>query len=225
MVGILTAILAWTLTHIVDRITTAPLISYELDGPIQTTGDNGNVASGSFVVRNLTRQTAFRNLHFQINAGRAKKAEGRRQPVEGNFIYSGESFEADVEKRSDGELPLQVLIYNVQEIQPQQAWRLVFSGIAETPSLSVRMGSPPKVNDPNAAPDEPGANTQNESSKMATETKSVDAVQLIKANWQTYLVSHELEILVVLSGVFSVLLVLSLFALRVPPPTEPKVQS
>jgi hypothetical protein len=226
VVGLIAAILAWTLTHIVDRITSAPLISYQLEAPFQTTsdGNGGNLISGSFVVRNLTRQTAFHNLHFQINAGRAKNAEGRRQPVEGNFIYSGESFEANVEKRSGGNIPLQVLTYNVQEIQPQQAWRLVFSGLAETPTLTVRMGLPPRVNDPSAAPDDSSAKSQGESSSVVTESKSVDAVQLTKANWQTYLVSHELEILVILSGIFSFLLVLSLFVLRVPATTDPKGQ-
>ena len=219
VVGIIAAMLGWALTHIVDRLTSAPLISYELESLQDAGKDGANDISGAFIVRNLTRQTAFRNLHFLINAGRATKAGGHGEPVAGSFIFAGEAFMANVEVRSNPnstDIPSQVLIYEVPEIQPHQTWKLIFSGLAETPGLSVRMGSPPPIAEPKVGSEKPPQHhTAGEApSGMAANNGAIDAVQLIETSWQTWLVFHEIETLAVLTCFFTFLLLVSLIFLR-----------
>src|ERR1700694_398004 len=151
VVALIAAMLGWTVTHIVDRLTSAPLISYRLEGCPTTVKENSTERiSGSFIVKNLTRDIVFQNAHFQIDAGSSTTANGYRQPVKGNFIFSGESFQADPEPRGidkEGNVSKSVLIYRIQEIQPGQEWRLRFDNLATAPSLSVRMETPPKLNE------------------------------------------------------------------------------
>jgi len=230
VVGLIAGMLAWTVTHIVDRLTSAPLISFQLEQPLNSSkgSDGKTVLAGSFIVRNLTRETAFSHARFQVYAGVADNPEGEVEPIEGSFIFGGESFKArvgDVDEKGQ-----RVLTYDVPEMQPRQAWRLSFRGlIVEHPVLSLRMGPPPASVDsippappvieadasptPAGSPDGPKKEPAKES-----EASPLRAVQLVKANWATYVVEKEIAILAILACVFTAVLLLFLFILRVPEP-------
>src|SRR4051812_13580528 len=150
LVGLMVTMLGWSLTHVVDRLTGAPLISYKLE----LSAKDGEPHSGSFVVRNLTRDIAFKNLRFQLYGSVADEApEGLRRPIGATFIFQGEDFMATPEHRTaaGAKLPTWVLIYTVHELQPHQGWRLEFHNLhskdGERPTLSVRTGAPPVIAD------------------------------------------------------------------------------
>src|SRR4051794_26324822 len=98
VVGLIAATLAWTLTHVVDRLTSAPLISYKLERPIQVQDGPGGkrVSSGSFLVCNLTRETVFNHARFQVYAGSAENPQGTIEAVGASFIFPGESFQPTI---------------------------------------------------------------------------------------------------------------------------------
>jgi hypothetical protein len=214
IIGLVAAITAWTLTHIVDRVTSAPLISYKLaDLEIKRNADGSQTSSGSFLVQNLTRAVAFSQAHFQIVAGQALNPEGYSTPAEGSFIFQGENFVANVgilKEAQNAEKPTSALTYEVPEMQPRQAWRLSFAGLATEPNLALRMGHPPRVSDPSTPL---GAGQSGETSPVNGEGGGLVAVQLMAVNWQTWLVEHELEILIVLAAGSGTLLFVSLFFL------------
>jgi hypothetical protein len=233
VVGLIAATLAWTLTHIVDRLTSAPLITYELERPIkmQDGPEGKSIFSGSFLVRNLTRQTVFNHARFQIYAGSARDPQGTIESVGASFIFPGESFQPTINAvREKGEF---VLMYDLPEMQPHQIWRLNFSGLAvSSPALSLRMSAPPNLGEPPPPPpvdqasptpsasiatNSPVTSLQNGASQeLGKSGEGVRAVQLVKANWQTDLVENELPILAGLAVVFTILLVISLFFLKIP---------
>jgi hypothetical protein len=231
VVGLIAGTLAWTLTHIVDRLTSAPLISYELEQPVRLQGgpDGKSVATGSFLVHNLTRETAFSHARFQVYAGLAENPEGTIEAVGASFIFPGESFQPTITPVREKEF---VLMYDLPELQPHQTWRLKFSGLAvSSPTLALRMSTPPNTGELPPPPDDQASPTPAPSiakrsplapSKNAAPpepTKGADgprAVQLVKANWQTHLVENELTILAWLAVIFTILLGVSLFFLKVP---------
>jgi hypothetical protein len=219
VIGLIAGMTGWTLTHAVDRITSAPLISYNLVDPleVQTQTDGTRSYSGAFLVRNLTRDVAFTKARFQIVAGAASDPEGHLEPAEGSFIYAGEPFNANLEalrEPHDGEKIISALSYVVPEMQPRQAWRLVFSGLAlDKPALSLRLSEPPPNHDPTAPAREKTSAAKEGGTQVGEKAGAVAAVQLLQSNWQTCLVEHELGILMLLTLFFAILLIVSLLIL------------
>ena len=178
--------------------------------------------SGSIIVRNLTRDTAFQNVCLQINAGKTTTTthapDGLTEPLAGTFLYGSETFKADPEARklpgvSDSVAEIFLLTYRIDEIQPRHSWRLRFWHLhVDSPTLAIRMGPPPPTGQEQAGGEEfhfslrdpVGAHSSASSGKIG---EKVSGVQLVKVNWQTRLVEYEIQILAALVVTFTFLLV------------------
>jgi hypothetical protein len=235
--ALLLAGMAWAVTHIVDRVTSAPLISYQLreDATEPELSVPKEDRLGEFVLRNLTLSTVFTDVTFAVHA-QGGQISGRLIPDD-SFL-SPKTDTAVANERLYGDTMM--LFYTIPEFHPGQSWKLCFWGknwskpvlrFRSKVDLSDSLPPVPSV-EPSPALEQPIPNaTPSSSSEKAVATptstpqstdKGPPALLLEPESFTTLIVQNEFAILYSLALIFVVLLIAVVLALAMnddaPPP-------
>ena len=123
IVTLIVAGLAWTLTHIVDRLLATPLLTYQ-----QQIIENGGKKSLYLTLRNITRDKTFRNVRLIVTATPGGTI------IDASVIPIQPAWEGD----QPGTMAGRTFAYTFSEMQPDSQYEVsVTYGGSDPPTLRM----------------------------------------------------------------------------------------
>lgn len=206
LIALLLAIAAWTITRIADRLTAAPTITWSVKQGSSSPHAQPAVGetAGTIIFRNLTYDRAFYNLGVTLRTDAGELRQGWLDPDPRLLLTAGDSRKVSQLKTGDGATVPYRLVLHVPRLDPRQELTVSYVG-ADLGNVWPSMRAGVNRNEWLLRPPKDG--------DYAT-GKDDQAVHLQPWNGFSWIVWHEIGVLVSLTVILAIAIVVLTLRLR-----------